>query len=196
MIRTNPKVGAYLGRAGKWQEETAALRKIILGCQLTEELKWGKPCYTFQNNNVVLIHGFKEYCALLFFKGALLKDAHGILIQQTENVQAARQIRFTNVREIVGLETTLKAYIHEAIEVEKGGLKVNYKKTSEFSVPEELQKKFDESPRLKTAFEALTPGRQRAYILYFTAPKQAKTREARVEKCMSQILHGKGLNDQ
>ncbi|HEU4678113.1 MAG TPA: YdeI family protein [Terrimicrobiaceae bacterium] len=195
MSRTNPKVDAYLSRAEKWQEETATLRRIILGCQLTEELKWGKPCYTFQNNNVVLIHGFKEYCALLFFKGVLLKDAHGILIQQTENVQAARQIRFTNVREIVELETVLKAYIHEAIEVEEAGLKVNYKKTSEFAVPEELQKKFDESPALKTAFEALTPGRRRAYILYFATPKQAKTRESRVEKCIRQILHGKGLND-
>jgi uncharacterized protein YdeI (YjbR/CyaY-like superfamily) len=196
MSKVNPKVDAYLSRAGKWQEETATLRRIILGCQLTEELKWGKPCYTFRNNNVVLIHGFKEYCALLFFKGALLKDAQGILIQQTENVQAARQIRFINVREIAELEPTLRAYIHEAIEVEKAGLKVNYKKTSEFSVPKELQKKFDESPALKTAFEALTPGRQRAYILYFVAPKQAKTRESRVEKCMPQILNGKGLNDQ
>ena len=161
------------------------MRKIVLGCQVTEELKWGKPCYTFQNNNVVLIHGFKEYCALLFFKGALLKDAQGILIQQTENVQAVRQIRFINVREIVELETILKAYIREAIEVEKAGLKVNYRKT--FAVPEELQKKFDESPVLKTAFEALTPGRQRAYILYFAAPKQAKTRESRVEKCCSKF---------
>jgi uncharacterized protein YdeI (YjbR/CyaY-like superfamily) len=196
MSKVNPKVDAYLSRSGKWQEETATLRRIVLGCQLTEKLKWGKPCYTFQNNNVVLIHGFKEYCALLFFKGALLKDAQGILIQQTENVQAARQIRFTGVREIVELEPILKAYIHEATEAEKAGLMVKYKKTSEFAVPEELQKKFDESPALKTAFEALTPGRQRAYILYFAAPKQAKTRESRVEKCMPQILNGKGLNDQ
>ncbi len=191
----NSKVDAYLSGSEKWREETATLRRIILGCQLTEELKWGKPCYTFQNNNVVLIHGFKEYCALLFFKGALLKDAQGILIQQTENVQSGRQIRFTNVREIVEMEPILKAYIHEAIEVEKAGLKVNFKKTSEFLVPEELQKKFDEIPALKTAFKALTPGRQRAYILHFAAPKQAKTRESRVEKCMRQILNGKGLND-
>jgi uncharacterized protein YdeI (YjbR/CyaY-like superfamily) len=196
MSKVNPKVDAYLSRSGKWQEETATLRRIVLGCQLTEELKWGKPCYTLQNNNVVLIHGFKEYCALLFFKGALLKDAKGILIQQTENVQAGRQIRFIGVREIIELEPILKAYIHEAIEVEKAGLKVDYKKTSEFAVPEELQKKFNESSALKTAFEALTPGRQRAYILYFAAPKQAKTRESRVEKCMPQILNGKGLNDQ
>lgn len=196
MTQVNPKVDVYLSRTGKWQKETATLRRIVLGCQLTEELKWGKPCYTFQNNNVVLIHGFKEYCALLFFKGALLKDAQGILIQQTENVQAARQIRFTGVREIIELEPILKAYIHEAIEAEKAGLMVNYKKTSAFAVPEELQKKFDESPAFKTAFEALTQGRQRAYILHFTAPKQARTRESRVEKCMPQILNGKGLNDQ
>ena len=155
----------------------------------------GDPCYTFEKRNIVLIHGFKEYCALLFFKGALLNDAHGILIQQTENVQAARQIRFTNVREIVEMETILKAYIYEAIEVEKAGLKVNFKKSTEFIIPEEFQNKLDEIPALKTAFDALTPGRQRAYILYFSAPKQSKTRESRVEKCMQQILNGKGLND-
>ena len=153
------------------------------------------PCYTFENKNIVLIHGFKEYCALLFHKGALLKDAHGILIQQTENVQAARQIRFTNVQEIVEMETILKAYIYEAIEVEKAGLEVKIKKNTEFIIPEEFQKKLDEIPSLKTAFDALTPGRQRAYILYFSAPKQSKTRESRVEKCMQQILNGKGLND-
>ena len=186
----------YFSKAKKWQEEFEKLRMIILDCQLTEELKWGVPCYTFQKSNIVLIHGFKEYCALLFFKGALLKDANGILIQQTENVQAARQIRFTNVREIVEMEPILKAYIHEAIEVEKAGLKVNFKKTTEFIIPEEFQNKLDEIPALKTAFDALTPGRQRAYILYFSAPKQSKTRESRVEKCMQQILNGKGLNDQ
>ena len=192
----NPKVDVFLSKAKKWQEEFEKLRMIILDCQLTEELKWGVPCYTFQKSNIVLIHGFKEYCALLFFKGALLNDANGILIQQTENVQAGRQIRFTNVREIVEMEPILKAYIHEAIEVEKAGLKVNFKKTTEFIIPEEFQNKLDEIPALKTAFDALTPGRQRAYILYFSAPKQSKTRESRVEKCMQQILNGKGLNDQ
>ena len=191
----NPKVDFYFSKAKKWQEELEKLRMIILDCQLTEELKWGCPCYTFQESNIVLIHGFKEYCALLFFKGALLKDANGILIQQTENVQAARQIRFTNVREIVEMEPILKAYIYEAIEVEKAGLKVNFKKTSEFKIPEEFQNKLDEIPALKTAFDALTPGRQRAYIFYFSQPKQSKTRESRVEKCMQQILNGKGLND-
>jgi uncharacterized protein YdeI (YjbR/CyaY-like superfamily) len=194
--RMNPKVDAYLSDAKKWQEEFEKLRMIILDCQLTEELKWGVPCYTFQERNIVLIHGFKEYCALLFIKGALLHDANGILIKQTENTQAGRQIRFTNVREIVEMEPILKAYIYEAIEVEKVGLKVNYKKTTEFIIPEEFQNKLDEIPALKTAFEALTPGRQRAYILYFSAPKQSQTRESRVEKCMQQILNGKGLNDQ
>ena len=193
--RMSPKVDGYLKKAKKWQEEFKKLRRIILGCQLTEELRWGKPCYTFQKANIVLIHGFKDYCALLFFKGALLKDAKGILIQQTENVQAARQIRVTNVREIVAMEPILRAYIHGAIEVEKAGLKVNYKKTSEFVLPEEFQNKLDEKTALKTAFDALTPGRQRGYILYFSAPKQSKTRVARVEKCMKQILNGKGLDD-
>jgi uncharacterized protein YdeI (YjbR/CyaY-like superfamily) len=191
----NPKVDFFFSKAKKWQEEFEKLRAIILDCGLTEELKWGKPCYTFQKSNVVLIHGFREYCALLFFKGALLKDGKAILIQQTENVQAARQIRFTNVREIVKMEPTLEVYIKEAIEVEKDGLKVNYKKTSEFVIPEEFQSKLDEIPALKTAFNALTPGRQRGYILYFSAPKQSKTRESRVEKCMRQILNGRGLND-
>ena len=195
MNRTNPKVDFVFRKSKMWQEELEKLRTIVLDCELTEELKWGQPCYTFQKKNIVLIHGFKEYCAFLFFKGALLKDPNGILIQQTENVQAARQIRFTNVREIVEMETILKAYIHEAIEVEKAGLKVNLKKTAEFAIPEEFQSKLDEIPALKTAFEALTPGRQRAYILYFSAAKQSKTREARVEKCMKQILKGKGLND-
>src|SRR5437764_738518 len=191
----NPKVDQYLRRAKKWQKEMEKLRRISLGCGLTEELKWGKPCYTFQNSNIVLIHGFKDYCAVLFMKGSLLKDAKGILVQQTKNVQAARQIRFTNVREIVEMEPVLKAYIKEAIEVEKAGLEVNYKKTSEFVIPEEFQNGLDESPALKTAFAALTPGRQRGYILYFSAAKQPKTREARVEKCVQQILDGKGLND-
>jgi uncharacterized protein YdeI (YjbR/CyaY-like superfamily) len=192
----NPKVDFYFRKAKKWQEEFEKLRMIILDCQLSEELKWGVPCYTFQKRNIVLIHGFKEYCALLFFKGALLNDAQGILIQQTKNVQATRQIRFTNVREIVKLRPILKAYIFEAIEVEKAGLKVKFKKTTEFIIPEEFQNRLDKIPGLKTAFEALTPGRQRAYILYFSAAKQPKTRESRVEKCMQQILNGKGLNDQ
>lgn len=168
---------------------------IVLDCQLAEELKWGVPCYTFRNSNIVLIHEFKEYCAFLFFKGALLNDANGILIQQTKNTQAGRQIRFTNVREIVEMETVLKSYIDEAIEVEKAGLKVSFRKTTEFSIPEEFQNKLDKTPALKTAFNALTPGRQRAYLLHFSAPKQSKTRESRIEKCMKQILNGKGLND-
>jgi uncharacterized protein YdeI (YjbR/CyaY-like superfamily) len=195
MSKMNPKVDVFLSKAKKWQEEFKKLRMIILDCQLTEELKWGVPCYTYQKRNIVLMHGFKEYCALLFIKGALLQDANGILIQQTENVQAGRQIRFTNIREIVELESILKAYIYEAIEVEKAGLKVNFKKTTEFIIPEEFQNKLDEIPALKTAFDALTPGRQRAYIFYFSTPKQAKTREARVEKYMQKILTGKGLND-
>ena len=195
MNRMNPKVDVFLSKAQKWQEEFEKLRMIILDCGLTEELKWGVPCYTFEKRNIVLIHGFKKYCALLFVKGALLNDAKGILITQTENTQAGRQIRFTNVREIVEMEPILKAYIYEAIEVEKAGLKVNFKKTTEFIIPEEFHNKLDEIPALKTAFDALTPGRQRAYILYFSAPKQSKTRELRVEKCMQQILNGKGLND-
>ena len=190
----NPKVDGYLRKAKKWQEEMEKLRRISLDCRLTEELKWGKPCYTFQKSNIVIIQGFKEYCALMFCKGALLKDPKGILIQQTKHVQAARQIRFTNVREIVNMESILRAYIHEAIEAEKAGLKVHFKKNPE-PIPEELQHKLDEIPALKTAFEALTPGRQRGYILYFAAAKQSKTREARVEKWMAQILNGKGLDD-
>ena len=192
---TNPKVDWYFNKAEKWQEEIKKLRTVVLDCPLTEELKWGVPCYTFQKSNIVLIHVFKEYCALLFVKGALLKDAKGILIQQTENVQAARQIRFTNVREIAKMEPILKAYIHEALEVEKAGLKVNYKKAAEFSVPEEFINKLEAVPGLQDAFDALTPGRQRAYILYFSAPKQSKTRESRIEKYIQQILDGKGLND-
>ena len=196
MNNKNPKIDFYFSNATKWKEELATLRMIVLDCQLTEELKWGAPCYTFQNNNIVLIHVFNDYCALLFFKGDLLNDPNGILVQQTKNVQAARQIRFTSVREIAKLKTIVKAYIHQAIEVEKAGLKVDYKKTTEFIIPEEFQKKLDELPALKTAFEALTPGRQRAYILHFSAPKQSKTRVSRVEKCMQQILSGKGLNDE
>lgn len=193
--RMNPNVDFYFSKAKNWQEELEKLRMIILGCGLTEELKWGVPCYMFEKSNIVLIHVFKEYCAVLFFKGALLEDANGILIQQTKNVQAARQIRFTNVREIVKMKLILKSYIYEAIEVEKAGLKVNLKKTREFNMPEEFQKKLDKTPALKTAFHALTPGRQRGYMLHFSAPKQSKTREARVEKYMQQILNGKGLND-
>ena len=195
MNTMNPKVDFFFSKAEKWQEEFEKLRMIILDCGLTEELKWGVPCYTFQKSNIVLIHVFKEYCAMLFVKGALLKDAKGILIQQTENVQAARQIRFTNVREIVKLEPILKAYIHEAIDVEKAGLKVNYKKATEFIVPEEFQNKLDRIPALREAFYALTPGRQRAYIFYFSQPKLTKTRESRVEKCIDPILDGLGLND-
>jgi uncharacterized protein YdeI (YjbR/CyaY-like superfamily) len=195
MNKMNPKVDFYFSKAKKWQEEIKKLRMIVLDCGLTEELKWGCPCYMFQKSNIVLIHVFKEYCALLFFKGALLNDTNGILIQQTKNVQAGRQVRFTNVREIVKMAPILKAYIYEAIEVEKAGLKVNFKKTTEFIIPGEFQKKLDEIPALKTAFKALTPGRQRAYIFYFSAPKQSKTRESRVEKSMKQILQGKGLDD-
>ena len=195
MNRMNPKVDAFLRKARQWKKEFTKLRMIVLDSQLAEELKWGQPCYTFKGKNVVLIHGFKEYCALLFFKGALLQDTKGILIRQTENVQAARQIRFTDVRQIIKMEPVLKTYIKQAIEVEKAGLKVQFKKTAEYKIPEEFQIKLDKTPALKTAFEALTPGRQRAYIFYFSAPKQSKTRESRVEKCMQQILKGKGLND-
>ena len=190
----NPKVDFYF-RNAQWQEEIEKLRTIVLDCGLTEELKWGVPCYMFQNSNIVLIHVFKEYCALLFFKGALLADPNGILVQQTENVQAARQVRFTNLPEIVTKKSILKAYIYEAIEVEKAGLQVKLKKTTEFKMPEEFQKKLDKNRALKTAFEALTPGRQRAYLLHFSSPKQSQTRESRIEKCMPQILDGKGLND-
>ena len=196
MKRMNSKVDGFLRKAKKWREEFEKLRMVCLDCALIEELKWGKPCYTHQKSNIVLIHGFKEYFALLFFKGALLKDAKAILVQQTENVQAARQMRFTNVREIVEMEPILKAYIKEAIEVEKAGLEVDYKKTSEFVILEEFQNRLDKSPALKAAFDALTPGLQRGYLLYFSAAKQSKTREARVEKCMAQILKGKGLDDE
>jgi uncharacterized protein YdeI (YjbR/CyaY-like superfamily) len=196
MSEMNPTLDFYFNKAKKWQKELEQLRMIVLDCGLTEELKWGVPCYTFQKSNIVLIHVFKEYCAFLFFKGALLNDANGILIQQTKNVQAARQIRFTSVPEIVKMKTILKAYIYEAIEVERAGLKVKFKKATEFIMPEEFQKKLNKTPALKTAFNVLTPGRQRGYLLYFSAPKQSKTRESRVEKYMHQILNGKGLNDQ
>ncbi|MCE5172516.1 YdeI family protein [Paenibacillus profundus] len=194
-MKMNPKVDIFLSKTNKWQEETEKLRSIILDCQLTEELKWGKPCYTFEGSNIVIIQGFKEFCALMFFKGVLLHDPNGILVQIGENTQAGRQIRFTNVQEIVEMDTILKAYIHEAIEVEKAGLKVDFKKSTDLILPEEFQNKLDENPALKTAFEALTPGRQRAYVMHFSAPKQSKTRESRVEKCVQQILNGKGLND-
>lgn len=192
----NPKVDWFFDKAGKWQEEVGKMRMIPLACGLTEELKWGCPCYTFQESNVVLIHTFKEYCAFLFFKGSLLNDPSGILIQQTENVQVPRQVRFASVMEIVELEPILKAYIHEAIEVEKAGLKVELKKTKDFTVPAEFQSKLDHIPALKTAFEALTPGRQRGYLFHFSQAKQSKTRQTRVEKYIPQILSGKGLEDE
>lgn len=193
--RMNSKVDGYLKEAEKWRAEMGKLREIILESGLTEELKWGKPCYTFRDSNVVLIIGFKEYFALLFTKGALLKDPKGILTQQTENVQAARIVRFTHLREIEERKTILKAYLKEAVEVEKAGLKVTYKTVSEFKVPEEFQNKLDKNPPLRKAFTALTPGRQKGYLLYFSAAKQAKTRESRIEKYAPQILKGKGLDD-
>jgi uncharacterized protein YdeI (YjbR/CyaY-like superfamily) len=192
----NPKVDFYFDKATQWQKELVQLRAIALDCGLNEELKWGCPCYQYDRTNIVLIHAFKEYCALLFFKGALLNDPTGILIQQTKNVQAARQIRFTNVREVIKMKNILKAYIYEAIEVEKAGLKVKLKKTNQFEMPEEFKSKLDKKPALKKAFMALTPGRQRAYLLYFSSAKQSKTREARVEKHIPAILDGKGLGDQ
>ncbi|KYG81782.1 YdeI/OmpD-associated family protein [Roseivirga echinicomitans] len=191
----NPKVDWFFEKDTKWQAEYKHLRTIVLDCGLTEELKWGCPCYTFKGTNIVLIHGFKEYCAYLFHKGVLLKDTDNILIQQTENVQSARQIRFTNIQEITEMETVLKTYIYEAIEVEKAGIKVELKKTAEFNMPEEFEKALYENPDLKTAFDALTPGRQRGYLLHFFQPKQSKTREARIEKCTPMIFEGKGLND-
>jgi uncharacterized protein YdeI (YjbR/CyaY-like superfamily) len=194
-FRMNPTVDSLLNGTKKWQPELKKLREIILECPLEETIKWGQPCYTFNNSNVVLIHGFKEYCAVLFFKGALLKDTEKILIQQSENVQAARQIRFTDLREILSTEKTLKTYVYEAIEVEKAGLKVELKKHTDLVFPEEFQSKIDQNAILKKAFEALTPGRQRAYNLFFSQPKQAKTRESRIEKSIPQILAGKGLND-
>jgi uncharacterized protein YdeI (YjbR/CyaY-like superfamily) len=191
----NPKVDFYFRKAKKWRDEMEKLRTIVLECHLTEELKWGVPVYTFEKHNIVLIHGFKEYCALLFVKGVLMQDAEGILIQQTKNVQAGRQIRFAHAGEIIAMEPILKAYIREAIEIEKAGLKVVHKETSEYPVPVELQKKLDEIPRFKKAFYELTPGRQRGYLFYFAQPKLSKTREARIEKYMPHILKGKGWND-
>lgn len=191
----NHKVDEFLSKAKQWKDEFISLRNIILDCELTEDFKWKHPCYTLEGKNIVLIHGFKDYCALLFHKGALLKDTNQILIQQTENVQAARQLRFKSVKEIDEMKTTIKAYIQEAIEIEKAGLKVDLKEHTEYIIPEELHNKFEETPALKTAFEALTPGRQRAYIFYFSQAKQSKTREARIEKYKQQILDGKGLND-
>jgi len=195
MKNINPKVDAILNKEKKWQAEMILLRTLLQECGLTEELKWGQPCYTQNDANIVLIHGFKEYCALLFFKGALLKDPKGILVQQTENVQAARQLRFTDAKQVVKLKATIKSFLKEAIAIEKAGLKVAMKKTSEFSMPEEFQKALDKNKGLKKAFDALTPGRQRAYLLYFSQAKQSKTREARIEKCTPDILKGKGLND-
>jgi Uncharacterized protein conserved in bacteria len=191
----NPKVDKYINRIDKWKDEVTKLRSILLGCQLSEELKWGVPCYTYEGRNIIVIHDFKDYCALLFFKGALLSDTNGILIQQTKNVQSARQIRFTSLKEITKLEPVIKAYIYEAIEVEKSGQKVTLKKVSEYEMPEELQKKLHKNAAFKKAFNALTPGRQRGYILFFAAAKQPQTRESRIEKYTKQILSGKGLND-
>ena len=191
----NPKVDWFFEKDDKWQAEFALLRKIILSCGLDEALKWGNPCYTDANSNIVLIHGFKEYCAVLFFKGALLKDTEGVLIQQTENVQVPRQMRFTSVEQVKHLERTLKAYVYEAIEVEKAGLKATMKKPAEFKMADEFKEALDKSASLKKAFEALTPGRQRGYLLHFSAPKQSKTRQARVEKSIPQIMDGKGLED-
>jgi uncharacterized protein YdeI (YjbR/CyaY-like superfamily) len=196
MNTMNPKVDGFLRKAKQWREEMQKLRMIALDCELTEDVKWRFPCYTFQKHNIVLIHGFKEHCAYLFFKGALLKDTSGILVKPGVNTQASRQIRFTNVQQIIGMEPILKAYIREAIEVDEAGLKVKLKKTSEFKVPEEFQSKLEDSPALKAAFAALTPGRQRAYILHFSAAKQSKTRASRVAKCTRQILKGKGLDDE
>lgn len=192
----NAKVDWFFNKAAQWQEEYGKLRMIILDCGLTEELKWGQPCYTYNKNNIVLIHGFKEYCALLFFKGVLMTDPANILIQQTEHVQVQRQARFTSLTEIIEQETILKNYILEAIKVEKAGLKIELKKTSDFPVPQEFQSKLDKIPTLKIAFEALTPGRQRGYLFYFSQPKRSETREARVEKYIPQILNGKGLDDE
>lgn len=191
----NPDVDFYFNKSKKWRDELEQLRMIILDCGLNEELKWGVPCYTYDSNNVVLIHTFKKYCAILFHKGVLLKDPEEILVQQTKNVQSARQIRFTNVREIIELEPSIKSYIREAIEVEKAGLKVEFKKTKEYEVPEEFREAMDDDPGLKKAFKSLSPGRQRGYLLHFSSAKQSRTRKSRVEKCIDDILNGKGLND-
>lgn len=193
--RMNPRIEFFFKKAEQWKQEYDQLRLIVLDCGLTEESKWGVPCYTSEDKNIVLMHGFKEYCALLFFKGVLLKDPAGILISQTENTQSTRQIRFTSLQQIVAMEDTIKDYIEEAVAVEKAGLEVNMKRTADFLVPEEFQQQLDANPALKTAFEALTPGRQRGYLLYFSAPKQSKTRATRVEKSTPRILDGKGLDD-
>ena len=193
--KRNPQVDAFLREAEIWRAEFAALRAIVLDCGLTEEVKWGQPCYTLDKRNIVLMHGFKDYCALLFFKGALLKNPNGILIQQTENVQAGRQIRFTGVRQIVDMESVIKTTIRQAIEVEKAGLKVEKKNTADFSMPEEFKMRLNQDEKLHDAFYALTPGRQRAYLLYFSSAKQSKTRESRIDKYVQPILDGKGLDD-
>lgn len=191
----NPKVNFFFENAGQWQEEFEKLRAIALSTELVEDLKWGCPCYTYEGKNIFLIHGFKEYCALLFFKGALMKDPDNILIQQSKNVQAARQIRFTELAQINDLEEVLRSYMFQAVEIEESGAKVEMKKTKEFEMAEEFQEKLDQNPALKEAFKALTPGRQRAYLLHFSSAKQSKTREARIEKCIPQIMEGIGLND-
>lgn len=191
----NQKVNWFFEKDTKWQKEYQKLRAIIIDCGLTEELKWGCPCYTFKGNNIVLIHGFKDYCALLFHKGVLLSDSDKLLIQQTENVQSARQIRFSNINEINELELTIKAYVFEAIEVEKAGLEVKMKRTSEYKMPEELEQAFNEDPNFKTAFDSLTPGRQRGYLLHFSEAKQSKTRTSRIEKAKPKIFDGKGHNE-
>lgn len=191
----NPKVDFFFNKTGQWQTEFEKLRTIALKTELTEDLKWGCPCYTYEGKNIFLIHGFKEYCALLFFKGALMKDPENILIRQTENIQATRQIRFTNLQQIIDLENVLSDYIFEAVEIEESGAKVEMKKTHEFNIPEEFAQKLSENPELQKAFEALTPGRQRAYLLYFSSAKQSKTRISRIEKYITEILNGKGLND-
>lgn len=191
----NPKVDFFFNKTGQWQTEFEKLRTIALKTELTEDLKWGCPCYTYEGKNIFLIHGFKEYCALLFFKGALMKDPENILIRQTENIQATRQIRFTNLQQIIDLDNVLSDYIFEAVEIEESGAKVEMKKTHEFNIPEEFAQKLNENPELQKAFEALTPGRQRAYLLYFSSAKQSKTRISRIEKYIPEILNGKGLND-
>ncbi|UMQ42711.1 YdeI family protein [Chryseobacterium sp. Y16C] len=191
----NPKVDFFFDKATQWQKEFEKLRAIALETELVEDLKWGCPCYTYEGKNIFLIHGFKEYCALLFFKGALMKDPENILIQQTENVQAARQIRFTSLQQIIDLKEVIKSYLFEAVDVEESGAKVEMKKTKEFEMPKEFQQKLDENSALKEAFKALTPGRQRAYLLYFSSAKQSKTRASRIEKYIPEILNGKGLND-
>jgi len=193
--KTNPKADFYFTKAGKWQKEIEKLRVILLDSGLNEELKWGCPCYTLDDNNIVLIHVFKDYCALLFFKGALMKDPKGILVQQTKNVQAARQMRFTDLRKIIDLETSIKSYVKEAVKIEKAGLKVEFKETKEFEMPEEFRVRLSKNAALKKAFTSLTPGRQRGYLLYFSSAKQSATRESRIEKFIQQILKGKGLDD-